>query len=188
MHLLVFPGSPLLSRRPGRVLLQTAWKAHASPAIRSQLLPSGVSYSPLFSLTPHPHPRQGMGWGQGTGHLPSPSPARVPCQPQLCPDAPLPPCNTERCFKCSGTRESRHILRGQIATEITPVNPLEQRPGAASTHQHAPVHRDSDGGSRGGSELERLTPAKSKNSNTVPARAICRSCTIYTSETQAPVH
>lgn len=52
MHLRLFPGSPLRSRRPGRVLLQTLWKARAGPALRNPLQSSKVKVVCLFSLSP----------------------------------------------------------------------------------------------------------------------------------------
>lgn len=186
MHVLVFPGSPLLSRRPGRVLLQTAWKARASPAIGSQLLPSGVSYSPLFSLTTTPlTPPPGDGLGTG-GRAPSvtlTSPRALP--------APALPGHSPSSLQ---HRTMLQTLGNEgVEAHFTRSNRYRDHTGKptgtpAGRSQHTPVHRDTDGGSRRGSELERLMPAKSKNSNSVPARAICRGCTIYTSETQAPVH
>lgn len=154
------------------------WKL--TPAIWGQLFTFVLSDTPP---THTPPPGDGLGTGGRAPSVTVTSPRALP--------APAPPGHSPSSLQ---HRTMLQTLRNEgVETHFTRSNRYRDHTGKptgtpAGCSQHTAVHRDTDGGSRRRSELERLMPAKSKNSNTVPARAICWGCTIYTSETQAPVH
>lgn len=147
-----------------------------------RVLPSGVSYSPSFSVPDTPtHLPQVTGWGQGD-RAPSvtvTSPRR-PASPSSAPSS----MQHRTMLQTLGNEGVKmHFTMSNCYPDYTGI-PTGTPTGRS---QHIPTNRKIDGRSRRGAELERSRPTKSKNSNTVPARAIFRGHTIYTGETQAPV-